>query len=180
MKCNNLKMPNNVVSETKKIKDYENEKVKIQVDETDTMDMYDMDYIPEGQEEVKYNKYLEKIIRTSYEYRQFIKLMKTEMDLTQCKFIPLADVKESKAKIKLEMHHYPFTLYDIVAGVREKMKKDHLVKESFNSFKIADEVMRLHFEGKVGIVPLSYTAHELAHSGELFIPLNKQFVFGNW
>ena len=38
----------------------------------------------------------------------------------------------------------------------------------------------MHYEGKVGLVPLSLSAHELVHEGELFIPLTSEYVFGNW
>jgi hypothetical protein len=73
------------------------------------------------------------------------------------------------------MHHYPFTLYDIVTLVVQKFLKD---KKLISSFVIAKEVMKLHFTNKVGLVPLSKTVHELVHSGEIFINYNQ--VFGDF
>ena len=40
--------------------------------------------------------------------------------------------------------------------------------------------MKLHYEGKIGLVPLTKTAHELVHGGSIFIPLNKDYVFGDY
>jgi hypothetical protein len=44
-------------------------------------------------------------------------------------------------------------------------------------FILANEVMKIHYENKVGLVPLSKTVHELAHNGEIFINLNQ--IFGD-
>lgn len=153
------------------------EKIIHKVDETSTKDMYENDY--EIKSEENYNKYIEKIIRKSYEYRSFIKVLKQEMDLTKCKFIPDVDISDDK-KLTLEMHHYPLSLYDLVSSYRETLKMNNAPEEAYQSFNIANNIMKMHFDGKVGLVPLSYTAHELAHSGELFIPLNSDFVFGNF
>ena len=43
---------------------------------------------------------------------------------------------------------------------------------------VADEIMRMHFENKVGLVPLCRSAHKLVHSGALTVhPL---MVHGSW
>ena len=41
-----------------------------------------------------------------------------------------------------------------------------------NELQVAEEVMRLHYRGLVGLIPLSVTAHELVHDGKLIVPLN--------
>lgn len=153
------------------------ETIELNVDETKQFDMYGSE--DDVKSEETFNKYIEKIIRSSYEYKSFIKALKTEMDLTKCKFIPEVDISENR-KLTMEMHHYPLSLYDIVTSYREKLKTNYKHKESYESFKVANDVIKMHFEGNVGIVPLSYTAHELAHNGDLFIPLNEDFVFGNF
>jgi hypothetical protein len=38
---------------------------------------------------------------------------------------------------------------------------------------VAKEVMSLHYKLVIGLIPLSETVHELAHSGRLFIPIDK-------
>lgn len=111
---------------------------------------------------------IEGIIRKSPEYSTFIGYLKNNLDLTKCTFHPDVDIKELK-KTKLEFHHYPFTLYDIVDTVLNKYLDDH---SDINPFEIAEEVMRLHYELKIGLVPLSKTIHELTHSGKKFINLN--------
>lgn len=143
------------------------------VDETNTIDMLS---VPEKEE--KFNAYIEKLIRTSFEYKRYIGILKTEMDLTQCRFIKEADI--TNTKVGLEIHHYPFTLYDIVSYYREYVKKFKGIVDSYNTFDIANDIMKLHYEGKVGLVPLSLTVHELAHAGLVFIPLNSKYVFGNY
>ena len=51
---------------------------------------------------------------------------------------------------------------------------EHGDNERINMMDIAEEVMGLHYDGYVGLVPLSQTVHELVHSGAMFIPL--QFI----
>ena len=41
-----------------------------------------------------------------------------------------------------------------------------------DEFLVAEEVMRIHYEGLVGLIPLSITVHELVHDGKVPIPLN--------
>ena len=43
---------------------------------------------------------------------------------------------------------------------------------TINLFRISKEVMELHYDGKVGLIPLTLTVHELVHNGKIFIPLN--------
>ena len=43
---------------------------------------------------------------------------------------------------------------------------------------MAEEVMELHYDEKIGLIPLSKTAHELVHSDRIFIPL--QLIYQNY
>jgi hypothetical protein len=77
------------------------------------------------------------------------------------------------------MHHYPLTLFDITSIITM-----HRINElggigiaEISPFLIAHDVMEAHYENTVGLIPLTKTVHELAHSGEIFIPLT--MVFGN-
>ena len=111
--------------------------------------------------------YMERLIRSSYEYKQYIGYLKNELDITSCAITPSLDIREYD--IHLEMHHYPFTLYDIV----ETIAKEMLAKkktEKVSMFKIADAVMKEHYEGNIGLVPLTKTAHEQAHNFAVKIP----------
>lgn len=134
-----------------------------------------------------YIKYIEKIVRKSYEYKYYLFLLKTNFDLKTCKFLKNIDFENSK-KVSMEMHHYPLTLYDICFIIllrrMEELNDDNGDVKKYNRvlnpYSIAKEVMINHFEGKVGLVPMSLTPHELYHKGKLFIPLTPEYVFGNY
>jgi hypothetical protein len=106
--------------------------------------------------------------------------LKENLDFNSCAFFHnISNSGDSKARI--EIHHEPFTLYDIVAIVLNKyMETGMPINESY----IAEEVMELHYRNMVGLIPLSKTVHQLYHSsikndtGKLFIPIN--MVYGNF
>jgi hypothetical protein len=133
----------------------------------------DIDFANE-KEFMHYVKDIERIIRKSQEYKKYIKYLKDELDINKCSFLPQVDIKEVKG-VGLEMHHYPFTLFDIVSIVI----KHHLSfkEEKIYPFLIAEEVMEAHFNNIIGLVPLSKTVHKLAHNGSVYIGLNQ--IFGN-
>jgi hypothetical protein len=122
----------------------------------------------------KFIKYIEGIVRSSLEYKQFIAYLKQELNFINCSLFSNITSENKKDKITIEFHHYPFTLYEIVDLVITKQQKE-CNQFTFNSFLLADEVMRLHYLGIIGLVPLSKTMHELAHSGKVFISLNQVF-----
>lgn len=125
----------------------------------------------------KFVKRVEKNIRSSLEYRDYIQFLKEHVDLNECIFLMhLMGKTNNKKKISIEMHHGPFTLYDIVRVVVTKYIDEGL---PINDLLIADEVMLLHYENKVGLVPLSKTAHQIIHrSTKLFVPLH--MYYGNY
>lgn len=108
------------------------------------------------------------IIRPSIEYHSYIKFLKENFDMTRCSFFNGVSNKNS-TRVKIEIHHAPFTLFDITSIVAEKQIHEN---GEFNYFKIAEEVMKLHYQCKVGLIPLSSTVHSLVHNGSLFIPLD--------
>lgn len=113
-------------------------------------------------------KGLERLVRKSPEYKRFINCLK-QMDITKCIFHPDVDIKKLKMT-KIEFHHYPFTLYDISDTVLNKYITEQ-GNTKINPFEVAEEITKLHYQLKVGLVPLSKTMHELAHSGKKFINL---------
>lgn len=133
-------------------------------EEVEIFERLDMD----NEKEVKKaTKVIEGIVRHSPEYSSFIGYLKNRLSFTKCIFHPEVDISVLK-RTKLEFHHYPFTLYDISRIVLEKYMRQNNV---FNPFEVSEEVMKLHYDLKVGLVPLSKTMHELAHSGKKFINL---------
>lgn len=125
----------------------------------------------------KFINRLEKMVRHSLEYKDYINYLKENVELNKCIFFQkVTNFGGKKRKVSIEMHHEPFTLYDIVLVV---LNKDIESGKEINDLDIADEVMRLHYEDKVGLVPLSKTAHQIIHnSRKLMIPLT--MVYGNY
>lgn len=125
-------------------------------------------------DKIKLIKTIERIVRSSQEYKQYIAFLRKEVDMTMCSFFTNISNKDSR-KVSIEIHHEPFTLFDIAQIVLEKWIAEN---KKINPILIAEEVMKLHYQNKVGLIPLSITVHELVHSGKLFIPL--QNVYGDF
>lgn len=136
-------------------------------------------YVPlsNDKEKHKFISRVEKVIRSSMEYRDYINFLKEHVGLDSCVFFQhVGGSNAKKNHISVEMHHEPFTLYDIVMVVLQKYIDQGL---PINDLMIADEVMELHYANKVGLVPLSKTAHQIVHnSTKLLIPLN--VVYGQY
>lgn len=151
----------------------------IQIQETRLSNMIDINDVPpcdfeiyafeDDKEYEKFIKDVEAQVRRSMEYREFIKYLRENMNMNKCSF--LKDVtNEETFDIKIEIHHYPFSLRDICEIVFRKRK---YYNESLNVQMVAKEVMQLHYKLIVGLIPLSETVHELTHNGRLFIPVDK-------
>jgi hypothetical protein len=117
---------------------------------------------------------IEQMIRSSFEYSNYIKYLKTEAKLVYCDILQGLD-EESMKGITLEMHHYPFTLYDLTETI---LMKYLLNNKDFSRLSIANEVMDLHYSLKVGIIPLTLTMHQLAHQGSIIVDLDN--IFGDY
>lgn len=124
-----------------------------------------------AKERRKFIETCEKVIRSSKEYRDYIKYLKEHFDMDACAIFENVRKGNGK-KYTIEIHHEPFTLFQITDTVLQK-KQDCV--EPINPFTIADEVMDLHYKGYVGLIPLSKTAHELVTNDKIFIPL--QYVY---
>ena len=121
---------------------------------------------------VKNIKKIEAIVRGSMEYKDYIKYLREYAGLHKCYFFK--DIsKENNRKVSIEIHHEPFTLFDITKIVLEKWLYNEM---EINHFLIAEEVMRLHYKNMVGLIPLTKTTHDLVHLGKLFVPV--QDVYG--
>ena len=123
---------------------------------------------------VKLVKKVVQYCRRSPEYRRYTKFLIENMDLGKCFLSANLDPEEAK-RGGLEIHHYPLTIFDIceIVTLAKYIKKEH-----FTLFSIANEVMRLHYQNRVGLVPLLETYHQAAHAGTLYIP--PAVVFGKW
>lgn len=122
----------------------------------------------------KYMKDLERTIRSTFEYRNMVSFLRENMDMDQCAFYENVNNRET-FRIQIHLHHHPFTLYDICYIVLQKRLK---YGESIDIEDVAYEVLSIHYNCLVGLIPLSETVHELVHNKYLFVPLDK--VYGNW
>ena len=118
-----------------------------------------------------YFKSIERICRNSHSYKKFIDFLREQVDMVKCSFYENVNNIDTFS-IKIHIHHAPLTLYDIVTTVYAKRLCNH---EPLSELMVAKEVMWIHYNMMVGLIPLSETVHELVHQGMLFIPLNKVF-----
>ena len=147
-------------------------------------EVFEMNSIPDFEEQAydltdekdfaRYISDIEKEVRGSFEYKQMIQYFKDNMDMNRCAFLQGTTI-DPENRISIEIHHHPFTLYDLCIIVYNKRE---YFKESMELEMVAKEVMQRHYELLVGLIPLSKTVHELAHSENLFIPVDR--VLGNW
>jgi len=117
----------------------------------------------------KFVKAVEKLVRKSDEYSAYLGDLRSTVKLKNCAYLGNIDPD----MVSIEFHHYPFTLYDIICLITEKMLKE---KAKVSTFKVAAVCMDLHFNNLIGLIPLTVTVHELVHNGEIFI--NLKYVYG--
>ncbi len=126
-------------------------------------------------EKTKFIKRTESIIRSSLEYRDYIAFLKDYVDMNHCAFFSRVENSQGN-RVRIEIHHEPLTLFDIVQTVLNKHLDEGI---PINDLFIADEVLDLHYKNQVGLIPLSKSIHQIVHnSNELTIPLN--LVYGNY
>lgn len=127
----------------------------------------------------RFVKSVEKLVRGDRSYSNYVrKIKETEDNLA--KDVILNNLRSSDATI--ELHHHPFTLYDIVSIVALHNFNNDI---PFTSFSLAKEVLALHYANMVGLAPMSITTHQLAHlsmekSKKRYITLTKKQIFGKY
>jgi hypothetical protein len=123
-------------------------------------------------DEKEYEKYIRDVesqVRRSFEYKQFIKYLRETMGMNKCAFLQNVSNEET-FDIKIELHHYPFSLRDIADIIYNKRV---YYNESLDIQMVAKEIMECHYKLIIGLISLSETVHELAHSHRIFIPVDK-------
>lgn len=138
-----------------------------------------LEEIPNPDFDMKYYEYNEKAIkkleiaiRGSFEYKGLFLFIKTYLNVDHCSFYEGYSMKNG---LTIELHHAPFTLYDITEAVVAKSVHD---KGYFETFRVVEEVNKLHYQFLIGLTPLNPTAHKLVHSGKL--PVHPKIIIGNW
>lgn len=132
-------------------------------------DMYDRDpvLITNDKELATFIKSVEKMVRGSLEYREYISYLVNAQEMNICSAFN-AIGKELGKKFRIEIHHEPFTLYDISYIVYLNFINRG---KKIDVFDISEQVLDIHYRGMVGLLPLSKTVHELVHVGRVFLPL---------
>ena len=115
-----------------------------------------------------YVDHVEDSVRKSMEYEEFIMYLRNYMDMNRCALFQNVNNIET-TKIKIEIHHHPYTLHDIVLTIYNKRCN---YGESLERELVAKEAMYIHYFLYVGLIPLAKTTHEMVHNNVLFIPLN--------
>lgn len=128
-----------------------------------------------AKEKDKFIKRCERSIRGSKEYRDYIRFLKENVDMTHCAFYNAVSSDNAK-HVSIEIHHAPFTLYDYVKAVVERYEAE---EAELNELLIADEVMELHYQNKVGLIPLSKTIHEAVHNSDK-VPIPLSMIYGDY
>jgi hypothetical protein len=177
---NNKQVKNKVKSN---LNDKENDTVELKVIELEANNLGHCNvepcYYPDDvKERNKYILFIERLIRNSFEMKAYLKFLKNELDMSKCSFFNNVEKGSSRSsKVNIELHHAPFSLFDIVSIVLTKYENES--PGNYNPhFEVAKEVLKLHYENMVGLIPLSKTVHDLVHNFELFIP--SSYVFGNF
>ena len=110
-------------------------------------------------------KFIERMVRSSKEYKDYIKCVRETDDIKGCAFFKDKNLEE----VVLEIHHL-ITLWDLCMMCGLKLI-DNLDKEEFLLCSdVAKEVIFLHMKDMIPVVSLTQTIHQLVHNGEYKIP----------
>lgn len=152
---------------------YTNSLDVIKIDDLPPYEIQDYDVFNE-KDFKKYVNDVKKTVRNSLEYRQYIQYLRNYMNLNEDSFFENINNMDN-SKVKIEIHHTPYSLEDIVLTV---FNKRVFYNEGLDVEEVAKEVMYIHYFLIVGLIPLSSTVHELVHNNFVFIPTDR--VVGNY
>lgn len=146
-----------------------------------TMNIIQIDEVPDFHnnirltniEDTKRLKKLDAFARRSLEYRRYMKYLKQNLNMNKCSYFQ--GISNTLGNVKIEIHHSPFTLFDITCAVANRQIADHGFADEFD---VGDEVMKLHYQNLVGLIPVSPTVHELIHSESMDV--DPRVTYGYW
>ena len=125
---------------------------------------------PEEKNMNQFIKKVEAIVRKSPEYKDWTSYIKDVLGHYSCEL-----TGEMAAQVTVEIHHHPISLFIITkAMIVQYINSD----KGFCSFDIAQDVINLHYENRIGYIPLVKTLHEKFHNGFLLLPM--ELVKGDW
>ena len=131
-----------------------NRSTKIKVDISPQEHMSDYHIKDDSKKLKKFVKNIKKLMRSSYEYRQFNKFLKEHSGMGLCGNHPNITWEDG---FSIEIHHYPLTAEDIVYTVIYKRIE---MNECLKMTSILDELIMLHYIGLIGLYPYCTTCHQ--------------------
>ena len=100
-------------------------------------------------------KKVEAVIRKTPEYKEWVRIRGSEEDYCQLCGIPF-----DETGLRKEVHHTPFTLYELVqAKIEERIKADAPIKTE----EIVEDVINDHLDGNVPSLVLCPCCHKRLH-----------------
>lgn len=154
-----------------KLKGENNPKLKSKYDDTRICchkTRKDLEYLDDF---IKFVSSVEKLVRIHPDYTNYIGELKSKLDLRNCSF--LSNLNDEM--VDIEMHHGPiFTLFDVCYIISNYYLKKF---NKINSIVMAEIVIAEHYENNIQVVMLSTVAHQLAHTGNIYI--NPSQAWGN-
>jgi len=126
--------------------------------------IYGFDSVKEYQSFVKACK---KLIRTTYEYKQWTQLLHKYPYTDVCSFTGFDRM--------IEIHHEPIRLQTYIETAITILMQN---SNGFTSFDVLKLVIDWHYSNLVGWLPVTNIVHKKIHDGELFVP--SFLIRGNW
>lgn len=120
----------------------------------------------EFNDEKEYSRYIkscEFLIRRSPEYNVWTDYIRETLGYHNCEI-----TGEQHEHTKVDIHHHPFTLFDIVKGIIAKKLAN---ATPFCSYDISEEVISMHYKLHVPFCLLVRSIHEKYHNGYIRLPM---------
>ena len=113
-------------------------------------------------EYVKFIRNCERQVRSSIEYKQWRNYIVDVLGVQTCMI-----TNERMDQCTIEVHHHIPSLFIVVKSITNKMINE---EKTFSTFDISLEVIKLHFQNKIGYVTMIKSIHEKFHNGFLGVP----------
>jgi hypothetical protein len=147
--------------------------VHILIDSLDREDLASLTDVYDETSLLYHIEYIERIVRSSDYYKIWREYIKKTENATE-DAIEKIDTKDYK-KISLNIHHYPYSLYDIVLNIGISLIEE---KGTTDVFEISKVVLQEHLLGNIAYVPLLVSDHQKYHSNLLCI--EEEMVKGDY
>jgi hypothetical protein len=128
------------------------------------------EFFEDDKEKTKFVKKCVQLCRYTPEYREWVDYLRDSLGYKTC------DISgENGDEVTVEIHHHPITIFDIGMIIVDTYLKK---RRKFSSLNIVNDMLMLHYNDKVGFIPICTTFHEKYHNGFLIIP--PKFIHGQW